>query len=78
MKVEIWLQTFAPGSHTLIHRHSCEEVFVVLKGSGTAYVASDSVHKYPGKPQELHIFANSTFHIPVNDAHQVFPHSELV
>ncbi|CAM8892389.1 unnamed protein product [Rhodiola kirilowii] len=75
-EVEIWLQTFAPGSHTPIHRHSSEEVFVVLKGNGTAYVASDSVHKYPGTPQELHIFANSTFSIPVNDAHQIWNTNE--
>lgn len=69
-QVEVWLQTFAPGSRTPIHRHSCEEVFVVLKGSGTLYIASSS-QKYPGKPQEHFIFTNSTFHIPVNDAHQV-------
>ncbi|PPE01310.1 hypothetical protein GOBAR_AA35989 [Gossypium barbadense] len=37
-EVEVWLQTFAPGSRTPIHRHSCEEVFVVLKGSGTLYL----------------------------------------
>ncbi|XVF32643.1 hypothetical protein REPUB_Repub17cG0100100 [Reevesia pubescens] len=69
-EVEVWLQTFAPGSRTPIHRHSCEEVFVVLKGSGTLYLASSS-HKYPGKPEEHSIFSNSTFHIPVNDVHQV-------
>ena len=71
LQVEVWLQTFAPGSHTPIHRHSCEEVFVVLKGSGTLYLASGSHEKYPGKPQEFKIYSNSTFHIPVNDAHQV-------
>ncbi|XP_042474903.1 auxin-binding protein T92 isoform X3 [Macadamia integrifolia] len=69
-EVEVWLQTFAPGSVTSIHRHSCEEVFIVLKGSGTLYLAASSHEKYPGKPQEYHIFPNSTFHIPVNDAHQ--------
>ncbi|XVE77734.1 hypothetical protein DITRI_Ditri13aG0086200 [Diplodiscus trichospermus] len=70
-EVEVWLQTFAPGARTPIHRHSCEEVFVVIKGSGTLYLASSS-HKYPGKPQEHNIFSNSTFHIPVNDVHQVW------
>lgn len=70
-QVEVWLQTFSPGSGTPIHRHSCEEVFVVLKGSGTVYLAPSSHEKYPGKPQEFFIFANSTFHIPVNDVHQV-------
>ncbi|KAF2610097.1 hypothetical protein F2Q70_00009360 [Brassica cretica] len=42
-EVEIWLQTFAPGAATPIHRHSFE---------------------FP-------IFANSTLHVPINDAHQV-------
>ncbi|XP_043722811.1 auxin-binding protein T85 isoform X2 [Telopea speciosissima] len=70
-EVEVWLQTFAPGSGTSIHRHSCEEVFIVLKGSGTLYLASSSHEQYPGKPQEYHIFSNSTFHIPMNDAHQI-------
>ncbi|PQM33069.1 auxin binding protein 1 [Prunus yedoensis var. nudiflora] len=41
-EVEVWLQTFSPGSGTPIHRHSCEEVFVVLKGSGTLYLAPNS------------------------------------
>ncbi|EOX94859.1 Endoplasmic reticulum auxin binding protein 1 isoform 3 [Theobroma cacao] len=68
-EVEVWLQTFAPGSHTPIHRHSCEEVFVVLKGSGTLFLASSS-HKHPGKPEEHFIFSNNTVHIPVNDVHQ--------
>ncbi|KAK6940876.1 Auxin-binding protein [Dillenia turbinata] len=71
-EIEIWLHTYSPGAHTPIHRHSCEEVFVVLKGSGTLFLASSMHEKYPGKPQEFHIFPNSTFYIPVNDAHQVW------
>lgn len=70
-QVEIWLHTFAPGSRTPIHRHSCEEVFVVLKGSGALYLASNSHAKSPGKPEEFSIFSNSTFYVPVNDVHQV-------
>ncbi|KAB8117663.1 hypothetical protein EE612_059912 [Oryza sativa] len=27
--------------------------------------------KYPGQPQEIPVFQNSTFTIPVNDPHQV-------
>lgn len=69
-QVEIWLQTFAPGAATPIHRHSCEEVFVVLKGSGTLYLA-ETHGSFPGKPVEFPIFANSTLHVPINDAHQV-------
>ncbi|KGN44857.1 auxin-binding protein T85 [Cucumis sativus] len=70
-EVEVWLQTFSPGSHTPIHRHSCEEVFVVLKGTGTLYFAPSSHEKCPGTPKEFPIYSNSTFLIPVNDAHQV-------
>lgn len=71
LQVEVWLQTFSPGSRTPIHRHSCEEVFVVLKGTGTLYLAPSSHAKYPGTPEEFSIYSNSTFLIPVNDAHQV-------
>ncbi|KAG8389383.1 hypothetical protein BUALT_Bualt02G0223500 [Buddleja alternifolia] len=71
-EVEVWLQTIAPGAGTPIHRHSCEEIFVVLNGSGTLYLASQSHTKYPGSPQEFPIFSNSTFHIPVNEVHQVW------
>ncbi|XP_019153709.1 PREDICTED: auxin-binding protein T92-like [Ipomoea nil] len=76
-EVDVWLQTLALGSKTPIHRHSCEEIFVVLKGSSTLYLASNSHQKYPGNPQELPIFTNITFHIPTNDAHQVWNIGEL-
>ncbi|KAF4382776.1 hypothetical protein G4B88_021559 [Cannabis sativa] len=72
LKVEVWHQTFAPGSRTPIHRHSCEEVFVVLRGTGTVYLSPSSHLKHPGTPQEFSIFSNSTFIIPVNDVHQVW------
>ncbi|KAK6164726.1 hypothetical protein DH2020_001590 [Rehmannia glutinosa] len=75
-EIEVWLQTLAPGTGTPIHRHSCEEIFVVQKGSGTLYLASNSHLKYPGNPQEFPVFANSTFHIPVNDVHQVWNTNE--
>lgn len=71
-EVEIWIQTFVPGSRTPIHRHSCEEVFLVMKGRGTLLLAADSHKKYPGEPQEFAVFTNSTFTIPVNAAHQVW------
>lgn len=75
-EVEIWHQTLAPGAGTPIHRHSCEEIFVVLNGTGTLYLASSSHLKHPGKPQEYPIFSNATFHIPVDDAHQVLNTNE--
>ncbi|XP_007050703.2 PREDICTED: auxin-binding protein T85 [Theobroma cacao] len=71
-EIEIWLETFSPGARTPIHRHACEEVFVVLRGSGTLFLASPSdENKSPGKPKEYFIFPNSTYHIPVDDVHQV-------
>ncbi|XP_052171099.1 auxin-binding protein T85 [Diospyros lotus] len=72
-EVEVWIQTFAPGSHTPIHRHPCEEVFVVLKGSGTLYLASNSHQlEYPGEPRAFTISANSTFGVRDDDVHQVW------
>ncbi|XP_022869033.1 auxin-binding protein T92-like, partial [Olea europaea var. sylvestris] len=41
-EVEVWLKTFSPGAHTPIRGHSCEEFFLVLKGSGTPYLASNT------------------------------------
>ncbi|KAK3139913.1 hypothetical protein QOZ80_5AG0392510 [Eleusine coracana subsp. coracana] len=74
-EVEVWLQTFGPGQRTPIHRHSCEEVFVVLKGKGTLLLGSSSL-KYPGEPQAIPVFQNSTFSVPVNDPHQVWNSDE--
>ncbi|XWS46768.1 hypothetical protein CRYUN_Cryun14cG0096400 [Craigia yunnanensis] len=77
-EIEVWLATFSPGTRTPIHRHSCEEVFVVLKGSGTLFLASPSDYgnKSPGNPKEYFIFPNSTYHIPVDDVHQVWNSNE--
>ncbi|OMO77778.1 Auxin-binding protein [Corchorus capsularis] len=77
-EVEVWLETFAPGARTPIHRHACEEVFVVLKGSGTLLLASESDEnkEFPGKPKEYSVFSNSTYHIPFDDVHQVWNSNE--
>jgi len=32
--LEVWMQTVAPGAGTPVHAHDCEEVVVVLRGSG--------------------------------------------
>ncbi|TVU49991.1 hypothetical protein EJB05_01340 [Eragrostis curvula] len=74
-EVEVWLQTFGPDQKTPIHRHSCEEFFVVLKGKGTLLLGSSSL-KYPGEPQEIPIFQNSTFSVRGNDPHQVWNSDE--
>jgi mannose-6-phosphate isomerase-like protein (cupin superfamily) len=31
---EVWMQTIAPGQGTPVHKHDCEEVVVVFRGSG--------------------------------------------
>ena len=33
--MEVWSQTIDPGVGTPVHRHACEEVIIVLGGSGT-------------------------------------------
>lgn len=75
---EVWLQTFAPGVRTPIHRHDCEEVFVVLKGSGVLYFSPPSgsspapaSRDAPGLPETLAFGPNSTFIVPPNQVHQV-------
>ncbi len=32
--MEVWMQTIAPGAATPVHRHACEGVIVILRGSG--------------------------------------------
>lgn len=70
-EVEVWLQTYAPGSGTPIHRHSCEEVFVTLKGRGFLLLEPGNDKQFPGQPNEFYITPNTTFTIPVNSVHQV-------
>lgn len=58
--MEVWHQRMAPGAETPVHRHACEEVIVVLAGSGrvtlegevsdfeaecTLVVPADAVHR---------------------------------
>ena len=37
--LEVWVETIAPGAGTPVHRHDCEEVFVILTGSGQVTLA---------------------------------------
>jgi len=67
-KVEVWQQAFAPQAGTPIHRHDCEEVFVVLAGSGTLYVRDDGGGS---GVRRLHFRANSTLVVQPNFVHQV-------
>ena len=77
------MQTFAPGVSTPIHRHDCEEVFLVLKGGGSfllgsVYVQGEGVSEggQSGGPFEEHrVQGNSTFTVPRNAVHQVGGHA---
>lgn len=70
-EVEVWMLTWAPGSGTPIHKDVSEEVFTILKGSGTLYVSPASDALFPGKPQSFPIYPNSTFIVPWDSVHQV-------
>jgi mannose-6-phosphate isomerase-like protein (cupin superfamily) len=59
--IEVWMQQLEPGAATPVHQHECEEVVVVLRGSGTLTIAN-----------EVQAFGpNSTLIIPPNIAHQI-------
>ena len=75
------MQTFAPGVSTPIHRHECEEVFVVLKGGGSFFLGSVfaegeavSEEGQTGLFEEHKVGGNSTFTVPRNATHQVGGH----
>jgi len=59
--VEVWMQTMAPGAATPVHRHACEEVIVVLSGSGECTVAGKTTSFGP----------NSTLIIEPDAVHQI-------
>jgi mannose-6-phosphate isomerase-like protein (cupin superfamily) len=66
--VEVWLQTFAPGTGTPIHRHACEEVFVIQRGGGTARFRGPG-----GGLRMVEFKQNDTLFIRPNLVHQVRP-----
>ncbi|NQV21536.1 MAG: cupin domain-containing protein [Rhodospirillales bacterium] len=59
--MEVWMQTISAGSATPVHRHDCEEVIVVLKGSGTCMIDGETTGFGP----------NSTLVLPSNAVHQI-------
>jgi mannose-6-phosphate isomerase-like protein (cupin superfamily) len=61
---ELWLETVAPGSGTPVHRHQCEEVFVVLRGSGQLTLAG---RNYPFGPDTTLIVPPETDHQVINN-----------
>lgn len=41
--LEVWLQSLDPRAETPAHYHDCEEVIVVLRGSGRATLGSETI-----------------------------------
>ncbi|MFQ5896219.1 MAG: cupin domain-containing protein [Nitrospinota bacterium] len=60
-EVEVWMQTLAPGAATPVHRHDCEEVVVILRGSGRVTMERGETEFGP----------NTTLIIPPDLVHQV-------
>jgi mannose-6-phosphate isomerase-like protein (cupin superfamily) len=59
--MEVWHQTMAPGAATPVHRHVCEEVIVILAGSGRLDLEGAS-HDFR---------ADSTLIVPPDAVHQI-------
>lgn len=63
--MEVWLQTMAPGAATPVHRHACEEVILVLSGSGTCTVGNATLAFGPNstlilEPDVVHQIVNTS------------------
>lgn len=63
--MEVWLQTIAPGAATPVHRHACEEVVLILSGSGTCTVEGETTAFGPSstlilKPDVVHQIVNTS------------------
>lgn len=70
--IEVWRQRIEAGSATPVHRHDCEEVIVILKGSGSCTIEGETrtfgpdttllippgaVHQIAAGDEDLHIMA---------------------
>jgi mannose-6-phosphate isomerase-like protein (cupin superfamily) len=58
---EVWMQTIEPGGETPVHYHDCEEVIVILQGSGRVSIEGKNTGFGP----------NTTLIIPPEEVHQV-------
>ena len=63
--MEVWVQTIAPGAVTPVHCHACEEVVVVLSGSGECTVDGRTTAFGPNstlimKPDAVHQIVNTS------------------
>lgn len=59
--MEVWMQTIAPGAGTPVHRHACEEVIVILRGTGLVTIEGE----------EMQFGPNSTIIVPPDAVHQL-------
>jgi mannose-6-phosphate isomerase-like protein (cupin superfamily) len=62
--LEVWMQRLEPGGATPVHYHECDEVVVVLKGSGRLSVGDETYDFGPGTtlvcaPKVVHQLVNS-------------------
>jgi len=63
--MEVWMQTIAPGASTPVHRHACEEVVLILSGSGTCTVEGETTTFGPNstlvlEPDVVHQIVNTS------------------
>lgn len=63
--MEVWLQTMAPGAATPVHRHACEEVILILSGSGLCTVGDETFAFGPNstlilEPDVVHQIVNTS------------------
>lgn len=58
---EVWMQTIDPHGETPVHYHDCEEVIVILRGSGRASIEGKNTVFGP----------NTTLVIPPRVVHQI-------
>jgi quercetin dioxygenase-like cupin family protein len=65
--LEMWYETVASGNGTPIHTHDCEEVFLVLSGSGGAM----KIQALDGRVITQKLSAKSTITVLPNAKHQL-------
>ena len=61
-RLSVWRQTMAPGCATPPHRHDCEEVVLVIEGSGEVHIDGNVLSFGP----------DSTLLLPPDVPHQIF------
>ena len=61
-RLSVWRQSMAPGCSTPPHKHDCEEVVLVVEGSGELHIGDE---KIPFGP-------DTTLVLPPNVPHQIF------